>query len=110
MNQLAKSKKDVPLESSIPEGGASMESILCTEELHHRPSRPPGYAKENAALVALVSALADSPRTILQRLAETILAIMQSDSAGLSLLTKDDAPCPVTKMMGMCMPASLSCC
>jgi PAS domain S-box-containing protein len=40
--------------------------------------------------VALVSALADSPRTILQTLAETILEITQSDSAGLSFLTTDD--------------------
>ena len=39
--------------------------------------------------MALVSALADSPRTILQVLAETILAITQCDSAGLSLLTRD---------------------
>lgn len=90
MTQPAKSKNDVSLESSIPESGAFLESILCTEELHHRPSRPPDYAKENSALVALASALADSPRTILQRLAETILDITQSDSAGLSLLTKDD--------------------
>ena len=39
--------------------------------------------------MALVSALADSPRTIFRTLAETILDITQSDSAGLSLLTKD---------------------
>ena len=37
----------------------------------------------------LVSALADSPSTILQTLAETILEITQCDSAGLSLLTRD---------------------
>ena len=39
--------------------------------------------------MALVSALADSPSTILQTLAETILDITQCDSAGLSLLTRD---------------------
>src|SRR6202007_1287965 len=89
MTESAKSKSDVPLETSIPHGAASLESILCTEELHRRPLRPPDYVKENRALVALVSALADSPRTILQILAETILDITQSDSAGLSLLTKD---------------------
>lgn len=37
----------------------------------------------------LASALADSPRTVLQTLAETILEITQSDSAGLSLLTSN---------------------
>src|SRR5580700_3768573 len=78
---------DVPLENHVP--GAPLESILCTEELHRRPSRPPDYEKENCALVKLVSGLADSPSTILQMLAETILEITQSDSAGLSLLTRD---------------------
>src|SRR6266849_10086275 len=83
-------KIDLPLEDSIPEARASLESILCTEELQRRPSRPPDYEKENRALVALVSALADSPSTVLQTLAETILDITQCDSAGLSLLTRDD--------------------
>ena len=78
---------DVPIESSIP--GAPLESIVCTEELQRRPSRPPDHQRENCALVKLVSALADSPTTILQMLAETILDITQCDSAGLSLLTKD---------------------
>jgi PAS domain S-box-containing protein len=77
------------LEDSIPEAGASLESILCTEELRRRPSRPPDFEKENRALVALMSALADSPSTIFQTLAETILDITQCDSAGLSLLTRD---------------------
>jgi PAS domain S-box-containing protein len=80
---------DVLFESSYPAGAAPLESILCTEELHRRPSRPPDFEKENRALVKLVSALADSPATILQTLAETILDITQCDSAGLSLLTRD---------------------
>ena len=78
-----------PVESSVPAGAVPLEAILCTEELHRRPSRPPDYEKENRALVELVSALADSPTTVLQILAETILDITQCDSAGLSLLTKD---------------------
>ena len=68
---------------------APLESILCTEELQRRPSRPPDHEKENRALVKLVSALADSPATVLQTLAETILDVTQCDSAGLSLLTRD---------------------
>jgi PAS domain S-box-containing protein len=78
---------DVPLDNSTPT--ASLESILCTEELQRRPSRPPDYEKENQALVKLVSALADSPTTIFRTLAETIQDITQCDSAGLSLLTTD---------------------
>ena len=85
----AEARSDVPLESSFPDGAAPLESILCTEDLHRRPSRPPDYEKENRALVKLVSALADSPSTIFQTLAETILDIAQCDSAGLSLLTRD---------------------
>jgi PAS domain S-box-containing protein len=89
MNESCKSTTAIPFEDSMPESGASLESILCTEELQRRPSRPSGYEKENRALVALVSALADSPSTILQTLAETILDITECDSAGLSLLTSD---------------------
>ncbi|MGH9655274.1 MAG: ATP-binding protein [Bryobacteraceae bacterium] len=66
-----------------------LEAILCTEELQRRPSRPPDYATENRALVALAQALAESPETILQKLADTILEIFQVHSAGLSLLTQD---------------------
>jgi signal transduction histidine kinase len=40
--------------------------------------------------VALTSALGDSPRTILQTLADKVLEVLQVDSAGLSLLTKDE--------------------
>ncbi|HEX3353620.1 MAG TPA: PAS domain S-box protein [Terriglobales bacterium] len=78
---------DVPVDSSVPT--ASLESVLCTEELQRRPSRPPDYEKENHALRKLVSALADSPSTIFQALAETIQDITRCDSSGLSLLTKD---------------------
>jgi transcriptional regulator with GAF, ATPase, and Fis domain len=67
-----------------------LESVLCTEELNRRPSRPPDYWAENRALVELAQALADSPRTILQTLAERILEVLQADSAGISLLTEDE--------------------
>src|SRR5579864_9543348 len=78
---------DSPLDCSVPT--ASLESILCTEEVQRRPSRPPDYEKENHALVKLEGALADSPTTIFRTLAETIQDITNCDSAGLSLLTRD---------------------
>src|SRR6202044_114955 len=68
----------------------SVESILCTEELRRRPTRPPDFEKETNALVALSDALADSPLTVLQTLADTILAVCQCGSAGISLLSTDD--------------------
>jgi len=89
MSEILQSTSDIPFGDSILEAGAPLESILCTEELQRRRSRPPDYEKENRALVALMGALADSPRTIFQTLAETILDITQCDSAGLSLLTVD---------------------
>jgi PAS domain S-box-containing protein len=81
--------RELPRENSLPGGVASLASILCTDELLGRPTRPPDFERENRALVKLVSALADSPETILQTLADTILEITRCDSAGLSLLTRD---------------------
>jgi signal transduction histidine kinase len=80
-------KNMVPLLASIP--AAPLESILCTGSLLNRASRPLNHEKENAALAALVSALADSPHTILQTLADKVLEVLDAGSAGLSLLTKD---------------------
>ena len=74
-----------PVEELVP-----LESVLCTDELEARPSRPPDYETENRTLVTLAQALADSPRSILQVLAETILVDFDCDSAGVSLLTKDE--------------------
>jgi signal transduction histidine kinase len=81
------SRSSVPLEARIPT--APLESILCIEELSNRPRRSPDHEKENSALGALVTALANSPRTILQTLADKVLEVLDADSAGLSLLTKD---------------------
>lgn len=69
----------------------TLESILCTEELHHRPWRTPDYARETRALMKLANALAESPQTILQTLAETILDTTRAGSAGIALLRKEDA-------------------
>ena len=72
------------------DGLVPLESILCTEELKRRPTRPRDYETENRALVSLAQALAESPRRILQILADKMLDVFQADSAGLSLLTKED--------------------
>ena len=87
MTEPAHSQNIASLEAATP--AAPLESILCTDELLKRPRRPPDHERENSALAALVSAVADSPRTILQTLADKILELLDADSAGLSLLTKD---------------------
>jgi PAS domain S-box-containing protein len=88
MTEPTNLQPDAGLKVAVP--AASLESILCTEELVKRPSRRPDYDKENSALVALVAALAASPRTILQTLADRVLEVLSAGSAGLSLLTKDE--------------------
>ena len=67
-----------------------VEAILRTEELRRRAGRPPDHEKENRALVALAQALADSPQTVLQVLADTLLDVCRAGSAGISLLSIDD--------------------
>src|SRR5262249_43798671 len=77
--------------TALPSDGlVPLETILCTEELNRRPTRPRDYETENRALVSLAQALAESPRTILQTLADKMLELFQAGSAGLSLLTKED--------------------
>jgi PAS domain S-box-containing protein len=73
-----------------PGSPVPLESILCTEELRRRTPRRPDYEKENRALVSLAQALSDSPRTVLQTLADTMLDIFDAGSTGISLLTKED--------------------
>jgi PAS domain S-box-containing protein len=76
--------------TSIGDVSVPVESILRTEELGRRPSRAPDYEKESRALVDLAQALADSPNTVLQTLAETLLDVCCAGSAGISLLTTED--------------------
>jgi hypothetical protein len=75
MTESGDSSNDPHLETSIPPDAVPLESILCTEELHRRRSRPADYQKESRALVKLMSALVDSPSTIFQILVETILVL-----------------------------------
>ena len=67
-----------------------LESVLCPEQPHQRPPRPPDHRGESEALARLARALADSPRTILPTLVETLLDVLRADSAGLSLLAPED--------------------
>ena len=83
-------------EDGIPEDSVPLDCILCTEEWTRQSGRTPDYERENCAFVGLMTALVDSPATILQTLSETILDLMQCESAGVSLLTKDGRTPDVT--------------
>jgi PAS domain S-box-containing protein len=67
-----------------------LRSMVSVDELLRRPSRPPDYQADSGALVALAQAMAVSPESILQKLAETALALCRAQSAGLSLLEDVD--------------------
>ena len=71
-------------------GLVPLEAVLSTGELKRRPSRAPDHETENRALVTLAQALADSPRSVLQTLANIFLEVFKADSAGISLLSKDE--------------------
>ncbi len=71
-------------------GTPHLRSMLSTAELVRRPSRPPNYAAENRALIALAQVMATSPDAILQKLADTALTLCRAHSAGLSLLEEGD--------------------
>jgi PAS domain S-box-containing protein len=87
---LAYMRDPAPGEANRPTHGiASLESILITEQLQQRTSRAADHGAENRALGALVQALADTPDTSLQVLAEKVLELLDAGSAGLSLLAKD---------------------
>ena len=90
--------------TTVSETTLPLESILCTQELNQRPARAPDYATENRALLALAQALVDSPRTILQTLSDTVLALLNADSAGLSLLTPDEMRFHWPSVSGMWSP------
>jgi PAS domain S-box-containing protein len=86
---MSESRIDSPNRTRLNEP-VSLNEVLRTEELWRRTSRRPDYEKESRALVFLAQALADSPRTVLQTLADTILNVLDAGSAGISLLTKED--------------------
>ncbi len=67
----------------------SVDEILITEELVRRPSRMPDHATENQALLALAQELAESPKTILHKLADLARELCGADSAGVSVLDQD---------------------
>ncbi|CAN5491052.1 hypothetical protein BH09PLA1_BH09PLA1_02510 [soil metagenome] len=83
------SRQSIHMPLSNLEMIASVESVLSTDELRARPSRPPDHEAENRALLALAQHLADSPQTILQKLAEVALEICRAGSAGVSLVSKE---------------------
>ncbi len=87
---MSESESRLDFDPAARDSVVPVDSILCTEELRRRRSRRPDYETESRALVNLAQALTDSPRTVLQTLAETLLNVCRAGSAGISLLTTED--------------------
>ena len=66
-----------------------LDDVLSTRELKTRPPRAPDYAAENRALVTLAQAMVNSPRELLQKLADVALELCQAGSSGISIIEQD---------------------
>jgi signal transduction histidine kinase len=67
----------------------SLEEILITVQLEQRSPRPPNYAAENRALVALAESMAQNPQRLLQQLTDLAVELCKAGSAGISLIRED---------------------
>jgi two-component sensor histidine kinase len=79
-----------PSTLAAPQATPDPVSMVSTAEFARRPSRPPDYAAENRALVALAQEMTTAPDGILQKLADTALTLCGAHSAGFSLLEDED--------------------
>jgi signal transduction histidine kinase len=80
-----------PHRELLSPGASDLDDVLITDDLSRRAPRPPDYEAENRALVRLARAMVDSPRNILQMLAETALDLCYAETAGISLLERSDS-------------------
>ena len=67
----------------------TLGTVLRTPELATRPARAPEHRVESQALSQLARHLSESPRTILDALAEVTMQMLGVGSAGISLLRAD---------------------
>lgn len=67
----------------------SLDAVISTYELKRRPPRSSDHAAENRALVALAQAMVNSPRELLQKLADVALDLCHAGSAGISIIEQD---------------------
>ena len=82
--------RELDVSTVLTTGSIDLVSVSRVTDLDRRPSRPPNYEAENAALVELADALASPPQDILKVLVEKALKLCGAHSAGLSLLEDAD--------------------
>ncbi|HEY9736156.1 MAG TPA: GAF domain-containing protein, partial [Trichocoleus sp.] len=64
----------------------TLDDILITQELSHRPSRPPNWQAEAQAMQPLAQQMVQATDSLVQTLADTALALCQAGTTGVSLL------------------------
>jgi len=72
------------------QGSCPLEDVIATEALDQRTAHVPDRAAEARAMDGLKQALAGSPRSVLQKLAEVGLELCGAQTAGVSLLEEAD--------------------
>ncbi|MBW8784541.1 MAG: GAF domain-containing protein [Novosphingobium sp.] len=68
----------------------AVEDVIITDELARRPSRAADLAAENRALARLAEAMIADPQRVLDQLAEEVMELTRSESAGISLLERGE--------------------
>ncbi|HXG04027.1 MAG TPA: ATP-binding protein [Candidatus Binatia bacterium] len=71
-------------------GSSSLETVIITDQLARRVSRPSDHAAEARALATLIAELERPSPDILQTLAEVALSLCRAHSAGISVLERED--------------------
>ena len=78
--------------SSTADGSVtSIDDVIITPELGRRPARTPDYAAECRALSSLAQAMAESPKSVFQKLADFALELCGAGSAGISVWDPTEA-------------------
>jgi GAF domain-containing protein len=75
----------VQTDSQIP---ADLDSVIATEELHRRSSRPADRKLESRVLLRLTRELSESPENFFPKLVQAALELARADSTGISLLNR----------------------
>ncbi len=73
-----------------PPHNERLQSVETSPELQDRQSRPADYQAESLALAALAEEMANSPRSILQKLADALLKLCRAHSSGISILEEEN--------------------
>ena len=79
----------VPSQFALPAG--ELERVISTTQLNIRASHAPRPGAESRGLRRLSKALSEDPESILQTLCEVALDVCDADTAGISILDRDDA-------------------